>query len=195
MFMGPLEKEKIWNTDAVNGCKRFLNRVYELAYSDKIGEVTSEEELKFGYRMLNGVCEDIEALQFNTAIAKMMEFMNHYSKLPSYSKKVILWLAHALQPFAPHMAEEIWAHLGGEGELSYAPFPEIVSKYLVDDTTIYVVQINGKVRGRFDLPLNQSEAVILEAAKQHPQIAKSLGNATIQRVIFVPNKLLNIVTG
>lgn len=194
MFMGPLEKEKIWNTDAVNGCKRFLNRVFDLVESDKLTDECSEEAFKYGYRMVNGVCQDIEALQFNTAIAKMMEFMNDFTKLDRYPKKVVRWLAQALQPFAPHIAEEMWERLGGEGELSYAPYPEIIQKYLIDDVTTYVVQINGKVRGRFELPLNQTEEVILEAAKNHPQIAKSLGTGTIDRVIFVPNKLLNIVT-
>ena len=194
MFMGPLEKEKIWNTDAVNGCKRFLNRVYEVANSPKISEEVTEEALKLGYRMVDGVCQDIEALQFNTAIAKMMEFMNDFTKLEKYPKKVVRWLAQALQPFAPHIAEEIWQILKGEGELSYAKYPEILKQYLVDDVTTYVVQINGKVRGRFDLPLNQTEEVILKAAKEHPQIMKILNDAVIQRVIFVPNKLLNIVT-
>lgn len=193
MFMGPLEKEKIWNTDAVNGCKRFLNRVHELASSPKICEECSEEALKIGYRMVHGVCQDVEALQFNTAIAKMMEFMNDFTKLEKYPRKVVLWLAQALQPFAPHSAEEIWHQLKGSGELSYAPYPEVEKKYLIDDVTTYVVQINGKVRGRFDLPLNQTEEVILKAAKEHPQIAKTLGDAEIRRVIFVPNKLLNIV--
>lgn len=194
MFMGPLEKEKVWNTDAVNGCKRFLNRVFDMVESDKISEKCSEEALKLGYRLVHGVCGDVESLQFNTAIAKMMEFMNDFTKLEIYPKKVVLWLAQALQPFAPHAAEEIWHRLGGKGELSVAPFPQIEEKYLVDDVTTYVVQINGKVRGRFELPLNQTEGVILEAAKKHPQIAKTLGTSEISRVIFVPNKLLNIVT-
>ncbi len=193
MFMGPLEKEKIWNTDAVNGCKRFLNRVFDLVESDKLSDECSEDAFKLGYRMVHGVCQDIEALQFNTAIAKMMEFMNDFTKLDKYPKKVVRWLSQALQPFAPHIAEEMWQRLGGEGELSYAPYPEIIHKYLIDDVTTYVVQINGKVRGRFELPLNQTEAVILEAAKNHPQIVKSLGTGEIERVIFVPNKLLNIV--
>lgn len=194
MFMGPLEKEKVWNTDAVNGCKRFLNRVFDMVESDKISEECTEEALKLGYRLVDGVCGDVESLQFNTAIAKMMEFMNDFTKLEIYPKKVVLWLAQALQPFAPHAAEEIWHRLGGKGELSQAPFPQIEEKYLVDDVTTYVVQINGKVRGRFELPLNQTEGVILEAAKKHPQIAKTLGTSEISRVIFVPNKLLNIVT-
>lgn len=194
MFMGPLEKEKVWNTDAVNGCKRFLNRVFDMVESDKVTDECSEEALKLGYRLVHGVCGDIESLQFNTAIAKMMEFMNDFTRLPAYPKKVVLWLAQALQPFAPHAAEEIWHRLGGEGNLSVAPFPQVDEKYLVDDVTTYVVQINGKVRGRFELPLNQTEEVILEAAKKHPQIAKTLGTSEINRVIFVPNKLLNIVT-
>src|SRR5262249_42622185 len=84
MFMGPLEKEKIWNTDAVNGCRRFLSRFYDMAVSEKLTEEDSPEGLKLGYRLLNGVTKDIDNLQFNTAIAKMMEFINEFVKLPKY---------------------------------------------------------------------------------------------------------------
>jgi leucyl-tRNA synthetase len=195
MFMGPLEKEKVWNTDAVTGCRRFLNRFYDMAFSDKVTDETSEEALKLGHRLVHGVAKDIEALQFNTAIAKMMEFMNEFTKLSSYPRSVIRMAAQALAPFAPHIAEEIWEQIGEKEPLAYAAFPQAEEKYLQDETLIYVVQINGKVRGRFELPKDQTQDVILEAAKKHPHISKMLEGHQIQKVIYVPNKLLNIVTG
>lgn len=193
MFMGPLEKEKVWNTDAVSGCRRFLTRFYDLAVSDKLTDEDSEEALKLGYRLLDGVSKDIESLQFNTAIAKMMEFMNDFSRLPSYPKKVVKMATQALMPFAPHLAEEIWQKLGGTQQLSTAPYPEIIESYLVDATATYVVQVNGKVRGKFELPKDQPEEVILELAKKNAHIVKYLDGLNINKIIFVPNKLLSIV--
>ncbi|MBA3602454.1 MAG: leucine--tRNA ligase [Parachlamydiaceae bacterium] len=194
MFMGPLEKEKIWNTDAVSGCYRLLTRFYDLIVSDKLSDAQpSEEALKLGYRLLDGVTKDVEALQFNTAIAKMMEFMNEFTRLAVYPKQVIKMAAQVLMPFAPHLAEEIWEKLGCTDVLSTAPYPEVIESYLYDAIATYVVQVNGKLRGKFDLPKDQSEEVILELAKKHPQVAKFLEGATISKVIFVPNKLLNLV--
>lgn len=193
MFMGPLEKEKVWNTDAVSGCRRFLNRFYDMAFSDKLTDENSEEAMKLGHRLIDGVTRDLESLQFNTAIAKMMEFMNHFTKLPAYPRQVVKMAAQALAPFAPHLAEEVWEHLGMEDALSYTPLPEVDERYLQDEMITYVVQINGKLRGRFDLPKDQSQEAILAAAQSHPHIQKMLGDQAVQKVIFVPNKLLNIV--
>ncbi|MBA3721763.1 MAG: leucine--tRNA ligase [Parachlamydiaceae bacterium] len=193
MFMGPLEKEKVWNTDAVSGCSRFLNRFYDAGFSDKITDEVSEEALKLGHRLVFGVEKDIESMQFNTAIAKMMEFLNEFSKLPKYPRVVMKWATQAIAPFAPHIAEEVWSHLGFKESLSYASFPIAEEKYLEDETITYVVQVNGKVRGRFELPKDQDQAGILEAAKKNPNIVKFLDGCEIQRVVFVPNKLLNLV--
>lgn len=193
MFMGPLEKEKIWNTDAVSGCRRFLSRFYELAVSEKLTDQNLEEALKLGHRLVCGVAKDIDALQFNTAIAKMMEFINDFTKLPAYPKSVVKMAVQALMPFAPHIAEEIWQILGCKENLTFHPYPQWEEKYLQDETITYVVQVNGKVRGRFDLPKDQNQDAIVELAKQHPGIAKLLEGAMIEKVIFVPNKLLNLV--
>lgn len=193
MFMGPLEKEKIWNTDAVSGCKRFLTRFYDLAVSPKLTEENSQEALKLGHRLVLNVEKDIEELQFNTAIAKMMEFINDFSRLPAYPSSVIKMATQCLYPFAPHIAQEVWSLLGCQESLSYAPFPKAEPKYLEDETVTYVVQINGKVRCRFELPKDQSQEQIVEAAKKDPNIQKYLGGAEITKVIFVPNKLLNLV--
>lgn len=193
MFLGPLEKEKIWSTDAVSGCKRFLTRFFDMATSDKLTDEESEEALKLGHRLAYGVEQDIESLQFNTAIAKMMEFINEFTKLPAYPRSVVNMATQALMPFAPHLAEEIWEYLGNKESLTYASYPKVEEKYLRNATVTYVVQINGKVRGKFELPIDETQEVVLASAKIHPIIAKYLEGQTVQKVIFVPNKLLNIV--
>jgi leucyl-tRNA synthetase len=193
MFMGPLEKEKIWNTEAVTGCRRFLDRFYDMATSDKITDEESEEALKLGHRLIFGVTKDIEGLLFNTAIAKMMEFMNEFTKLSAYPRKVIRMATQALMPFAPHMAEEVWQLLGYTDSLTTAPYPTVDEKYLEDATIIYVVQVNGKLRGKFELPKDQTQEAVMAAAKQNPTILKFLDGQEPQKVIFVPNKLLNLV--
>lgn len=193
MFLGPLEKEKIWSTDAVSGCKRFLTRFYDMATSDKLSDDESEEAFKLGHRLVYGVEKDIESLQFNTAVAKMMEFINDFTKLPSYPRSVVKMATQALMPFAPHLAEEIWEMLDCKESLTYAPYPKVEDRYLHDATVTYVVQVNGKVRGRFELPKDETQEVIFEEAKKNTLIAKYLEGQTVQKIIFVPNKLLNIV--
>jgi len=193
MFMGPLEKEKIWNTDAVGGCRRFLDRFYQLAQSDKLVDEESPEALQLTYRLIHGVAKDIEALQFNTAIAKMMEFINEFTRLERYPRSAVKMAAQVLMPFAPHIAEEVWQMLGCQELLAYHPYPQVDPKYLEREIATYVVQVNGKLRGRFELPKDQPQEVILTLARQDPNIARHVDGHVIQRVVFVPNKLLNIV--
>jgi leucyl-tRNA synthetase len=193
MFMGPFDKEKLWNTDAVNGCKRFLNRVFDMVYSDKVTDEETLEGLKLGYRVAHNVEKDIEAMQFNTAIAKMMEFMNAFTVLDKYPKRAVKMFIQALSSFAPHIAEEAWQHLGGVGSIVHAPYPQIDSSYLIDDTALYVVQVNGKLRGKWELPKDKSQEQIMEFIKDQPNIVKHLGTSEILKVVFVPNKLINIV--
>lgn len=193
MFMGPFDREKFWNTDAVSGCKRFLNRFYEMVFAqDKVVEEDSEEALKITHRLVAGVTKDIEQFQFNTAIAKMMEFLNDFIPLPSYPKSCLLRAVQILHPFAPHIAEEMWEHLGQKELLAFTPIPPADPQYLVDAFSTYVIQVNGKIRLRLSLPTNLSEMEATSAAKQAPEIQKYL-TAPIAKTIFVPNKLLNFV--
>lgn len=194
MFMGPLEKEKVWNSEAVSGCRRFLNRFYDMATSEKLTDQTSEEALKLGHRLIYAVSKDLDALQMNTSIAKMMEFINEFTKLEAYPKQVVSMAIQALSPFAPHIAEELWQLLGNKESVTYAPLPEVDPKYLEDATVTYVVQVNGKVRGKFELPKDRNQDEIMESAKKHPLISKYLDGMKIAKVVFVPNKLLSIVT-
>ncbi len=192
MFMGPFDKEKFWNTDAAAGCRRFLSRFYDLVFSEKASDEDHLEALKLGHRLVFNVEKDIEAMQFNTAIAKMMEFINDFAPLPSYPKTVLRMAAQALYPFAPHIAEEAWEHLGGTGSITYIPFPKADPSYLVDDTVTYIVQVNGKLRGRWELPVDKTQEELLSFIQTQPQIAKHI-TGKISKVIFVPNKLLNLV--
>lgn len=193
MFMAPFDKEKLWNTDAVSGCRRFLNRFYELIISDKVTDETSEEALKLGHRLVKGVGEDIEKMFYNTAVAKMMEFINHFSPLKKYPRSVLRMATQVLYPFAPHIAEECWEILGEKESLTFHPFPKYDSKYLIDDVVTYVIQVSGKVRGRLELPLGLSEEELFESAKKEPNILKHLDNMQIIKRIYIPNKLLNVV--
>ncbi|MBS0622221.1 MAG: leucine--tRNA ligase [Verrucomicrobia bacterium] len=190
MFMGPLDKEKVWNTDGVSGCRRFLSRFFELAEQAK--DIASPEALRLAHRLVHGVAEDIEKLQFNTAVSKFMTFSNELAKLPHVSKEAIEMATIALAPFAPHCAEEIWEKLGHNDLICHQSFPKVDPSYLVDAQVTYVVQVNGKLRGRFELPKDQDEETIVALAKAHPNISQHL-KGNIQSVIFVPNRLLNFV--
>ena len=118
-FMGPFDKEKQWNTDSVIGCHRFLSRVWDLLHSDKICEEETLEANKLGHRMLQFILQGIDKMEFNTAIAKMMEFINHFSVLPKHPKTTLEFLMHALYPFAPHIAEEGWEILGHRETITF----------------------------------------------------------------------------
>ncbi len=174
MFMGPIDKEKPWNTDAVSGCRRFLKRFFELVNSDKVTDADQEEASRLGHRLVHAVGKDIEILQFNTAIAKMMEFINDFQKLDAYPKSVLRMATQTLSPFAPHIAEECWRLLGGEGELSYRSWPEANPKYLQDDVVTYVVQVNGKVRGRLEMGRDQQQEAVIHAAQGDALVSRYL---------------------
>ena len=192
MFMAPIDKEKVWDNNGIQGCYRLLNRFYELVISNKVVDEEDEKAAKITHTLVKGVKEDIEKMFFNTAISKLMIFVNDFSKLNHYPKSMLLLATQCLYPFAPHLAYEAWEILGQKTELSYHPFPIHDEKYLVEDNATYIIQVNGKLRGKFDLPKDQSEDVITGLAKENENIAKHL-SGTIVKTIFVPNKLVNFV--
>jgi len=192
MFMGPFEKEKIWNTEAATGCKRFLNRFYDLIFSDKVIDEEEPEAMKLAYRLVHGVERDIEVMQFNTAIAKMMEFMNAFQPLPAHPRQALKMLTLALASLAPHIAEEAWEHLGGQTTLAYEPFPQADPAFLYDDMALIVVQVNGKMRGKWMLPKDKNQEEILTFVREQSQIVKHI-TGHVEKVIWVPGKLLNFV--
>jgi leucyl-tRNA synthetase len=192
MFMGPFDREKVWSTDAVTGCRRFLNRFYDMVVSDKVTDTETIEALRLTHRLVDLVTKDIELMQFNTAIAHMMEYLNAMTQLPQYPSTCLKSAVQMLYPFAPHIGEELWEILGDKRPLTFAPIPEVNPNYLVQDTATYVVQINGKLRGRFELPVNQTEEAVMAEVRQNEEMQKYLAGEIV-KTIFVPNKLLNIV--
>lgn len=192
MFMGPFEREKLWSTEAVNGCRRFLGRFYDMVMSDKVTDASNEEALKLAHRLVDTVTKDIEAMQFNTGIARMMEFINAFIPLDAYPRSCLKMAVQMLYPFAPHIGEELWQELGESESIAYAALPAVDPKYLVDDTAVYVVQVNGKLRGRFELPKDKTEDELMALVRKQPEMEKHLVGEIV-KTIFVPNKLLNIV--
>jgi leucyl-tRNA synthetase len=134
----------------------------------------------------------MESLQFNTAIARMMEFLNAFIPLETYPKTCLKMAVQMLYPFAPHIAEELWEELGEKQLLTYAPIPPVDPQYLIDDTATYVIQVNGKLRGRLELPKDKTEKELMALIRKNPDMEKHLAGQIV-KTVYVPNKLLNIV--
>ncbi len=192
LFMTPFDKEKLWQSDAVSGQRRFLNRVFDMVLSDKLCDETDEGVEKLIHRLVKAVEEDLENLSFNTAIAKMMEFVNKFSLLNKYSREVLKKLSQLIYPFAPHFGAEIFSMLGFNENIVFEPFPEYEKKYLEDDEITIVFQVMGKLRSSSNFSKDVSKEKVLEQAKKDPKVLKYL-QGEIVKEIFVPNKLLNFV--
>ncbi|MBI3211979.1 MAG: leucine--tRNA ligase, partial [Simkania negevensis] len=183
LFMGPFDKEKLWNSEAISGCRRFLDRFYQLVVSDQVVEEEQIEGMKLVHRLAQGVYDDIEKMQFNTAIAKMMECINNFYTLPSYPKKALEIFCHLLSPFAPHVAEECFFLLTGKtSTLIYEPFPIVDPTYLTVTDVTYIIQVNGKLRGRWDLPLGKTKEELFELVKGDQRLEKYLEKGVIKLV-------------
>jgi leucyl-tRNA synthetase len=201
MFMGPLEQVKPWNTQGVEGTHRFLNRAWRLLVSadeqalrDEVvdGEPTTEEA-QWIHKTIAKVTEDIEAMRFNTAISALMEFTNAATKWDRIPRSIAERFALLLAPLAPHLAEEFWHRLGHTESLAYASWPEHDPEFLVADTIVIPVQINGKVRSKIEVPADASEESVLSAARQDRNVSRHLENADIRRAIYVPGRIVNFV--
>ncbi len=197
-FMGPLDKDKPWSDTGIDGVKRFLDRVWRLVATDEGQLVVDEAALgkeveKILHKTIKKVTDDIAALSFNTAISAMMILVNELYKQNCHSKKVLLPLSQLLMPFAPHVAEEIWEKMGGEGLCSLAPWPNYDTKLIADDTATIGVQVNGKMRGTIEIPVDASEELALKAAYDLAAVSSVLGGQTPAKVIYKAGKILNII--
>ncbi|HUR56537.1 MAG TPA: leucine--tRNA ligase [Opitutaceae bacterium] len=202
MFLGPLEAMKPWNPRGIEGVHRFLHKAWrELigpdgAVNPKVAAAggDSPELTKVLHETIRKVGDDIEHLRFNTAISQMMIFANALQKAPSVPRVQALAFVQLLAPFAPHLAEELWARLGQTGSVMAAPWPGYDAGLLTASEVKLVFQVNGKHRGDQLVPVNTTQEVALEQAKANPRVAPNLQGKAIKRVIYVPGKILNIVT-
>jgi leucyl-tRNA synthetase len=207
MFMGPLEQMKPWSTTGIEGVYRFLGRVWRLVMEEnQEGEwlfapakltdaAPSTELLRSLHATIRKVTDDIDKLQFNTAISALMVLVNDLTKEPVRPRAAIETLLLLLAPFAPHMAEELWKQLGHDKTLAYEAWPIADAGYLVKTEVEMPVQINGKLRGLIRVPPGSSQEAVIVAAKALPAFAEWTAGKTVRKVIVVPDKLINFVVG
>ncbi|MFA5057011.1 MAG: leucine--tRNA ligase [Opitutaceae bacterium] len=203
MFLGPLEAMKPWNPRGIEGVFRFLNKVWRECIGEaglplaKIaaGATDSPEIERLLHETIRKVGEDIETLRFNTAISQMMIFVNAVQRAPAVSRRTMLAFLQLLAPFAPHLAEELWARLGEKTSILHAPWPAYDAAKLVVERVKLVFQVNGKFRGDQLVPVGLAEADAVALAQQNSRLTPYLTGKVVKKVIYVPGRILNLVVG
>ena len=192
LFMGDYGAAAPWNDSSVRGCKRFLERVAGLTDIMTDEPAAKDMEVKI-HKAIKKVSSDIEAMKFNTAIACLMTLINEIYAVGKISKDDLVIFIKLLCPFAPHLCEEIWETIGGEGLLSLSQWPEYEESKTVEDSIEIGVQVNGKVRGTIVIPNGCAKEEALELAKKDERVASFLEGKTLVKEIYVPNKIVNFV--
>lgn len=197
MFLGPLEQSKPWDTKGIDGVYRFLKKLWRvffegdaLALSD---DAPSAQELKVLHKLIGKVRSDIESFSFNTAVSAFMIALNDLTALKCRKRAILEPFIIVLSPFAPHISEELWKALGHDGSISFASYPEYIEKYTIENDVIYPVSFNGKRRFEISLAKGLPREAVEDAVKAHPDFAKYLGEASVKKIIVVPDKIVNIV--
>jgi leucyl-tRNA synthetase len=203
MYMGPLEDPKPWSMQDVNGVYNFLNRVWRLIideHSDTmqlsaavVDRPPTEDENRILHQTIQAVTTDIAKLKFNTAIARMMEFTNFFTKLADRPRSALEKFVLLVSPFSPHMAEELWQALGHAETLAYEPWPRIDPALAREDTIEIPVQINGKLRSKLAVPTDIDAKALEAAARSDARIAELLAGKQIVKAVIVPGRLVNFV--
>jgi leucyl-tRNA synthetase len=200
MFMGPLEMVKPWNTQGLEGVYRFLGRVWRL-FCDEEGKLTLDDSdptgalLKVLHHTIKKVGEDTETLAFNTAISQMMIFVNEVTAQEKRPRKLLEPFVLVLAPYAPHLAEELWEKLGNKQSLACAPWPKFDAALLKEENVTVILQVNGKLRDRMEVPAQISPAELEKLALANDRVKEHLAGKQVKKVIVVPGKLVNIAAG
>jgi len=203
MFMGPLEATKPWSMAGVNGVRNFLDRVWRMivderseqpALNEAVQDVEpNEAQNRVLHSTIMEVTHDTERMEFNTAIARMMEFVNFFTKESVRPKSAMEKFALLLSPYAPHICEEVWGRLGHEKTLAYEPWPEYDEALTKEDTIEIPVQINGKVRARVMVSADAGKDEMETAAKADSKVVELIAGKSIMKAIVVPGRLVNFV--
>ena len=197
MFLGPLEAHKPWDTQGIDGVFKFLKKFWRLYVNDDQLIVTDEEPTKEEWKILHKTIKkiesDIENFSFNTSIPAFMIATNELTALKCNKRAILEPLVIILAPYAPHIAEELWHRLGHDTSVTTTSFPQWDEKYLTEDSFDYPVSFNGKVRFKFNMPLDATNAEIESAVMAAPETAKYLDGKTVKKTIIVPKKIINIV--
>ena len=193
MFVGDFEKAAPWQENGIKGCKRFLDRVWAMQEKVVPGDEYSDKLRASMHKTIKKVSEDIETLKFNTAIATMMGLLNEIDAAGSLTRADYRTLLILLNPFAPHITEELYQVMGYEGVLNEQKWVEYDEKLCVEDSVEIVVQVNGKVKARFNAPVDCAKEALENLAFDLPEIKALTDGKTVVKKIAVPNKLVNIV--
>ena len=192
MFIGDFEKAAPWNTSSIRGCKRFLDRIWALADKQVEGEGVRPALEPLMHRTIKKVGEDIDTLKANTAIAQLMIYVNALYDNGGATRAEFEVLLQLLNPFAPHMTEELWQQMGHGDQLAYHPWPQYDEAKCVEQTVEIAVQVNGKVRARIQVPADVEAADAIAAAKAEPAVAGAIAGKTVVKEIYVKSKLVNL---
>jgi len=198
MFLGPIEQHKPWDTQGIEGVFRFLKKFWRLFHNAQneleiSQDKANEKELKVLHKTIKKIEEDIEKFSLNTAVSAFMICTNELQDLKCNKKEVLEPLLILIAPFAPHIAEELWLALGNQETITYASFPKYNEDYLKEDAINYPVSFNGKMRFKIDLPAGCTKEAAQAAVLNHENAQKWLEGKAPKKVIFVPNKIINIV--
>jgi leucyl-tRNA synthetase len=203
MFMGPLEQVKPWSMSGVEGVHRFLGRVWRMCVDERADQVVlhpavqdvpaTPDQDRLLHKTIKAVTDDIEKLSFNTAISRMMEFTNELTAANVRPRSVLAPFVLVLSPFAPHLAEELWALLGHRDSLAYEPWPQHDDAKLVEQEIEVPVQINGKVRARITVPAGADQTVLQKLAEADDSVRKQLAGKQLVKVVVVPGRMVNFV--
>ncbi len=200
MFMGPLEDTKPWSMHGVEGVFRFLNRSWRMMVNEDgtlnstIGNVPlSTEHERLLHKTIKKVTEDVDTLNFNTAISQMMIFVNEFYGLNPKSKSAMETFVLLLSPFAPHIAEELWQKLGHKKSIAYQPWPSFDEAKTKDDSVEIVVQFNGKLKAKFQAPIGLEDEALKAMAFADDVVKRNLDGKQIVKAIVVKNRLVNLV--
>lgn len=197
MFLGPLEQHKPWDTQGITGVHGFLKKLWRLYHDDNgfnvSDEAPSNEELKSLHKTIKKVKEDIERFSFNTPVSAFMICVNELTALKCNKREILEPLLIILAPYAPHIAEELWAKLGNTESITYTVFPKHNDAYLVESNHKYPVSFNGKMRFMLELPADMSKEAIEKEVLSNEQSQKYLEGKTPKKVIVIPQKIVNVV--
>lgn len=199
MFMGPLESAKPWSTTGLDGAKRFLDRVWRLfvteedTLSPKIQSGNDDNLTKVYHQTVKKITEDYEKLFFNTAISQMMIFINEAYKVDVLPIEYVEGFIKLLNPIAPHLTEEIWHILGHGNSITYEAWPTYDKEKILAEEVEIAVQVNGKLRDRINVKIDENEELVKKLALEAENVVRHTENKQIRKVIYVPNKIVNIV--
>jgi leucyl-tRNA synthetase len=193
MFMGEFELPKPWDPRAIEGCSRFLRRVWRLVEEfDPAKAPADDPHERLRHKTIKRVTRDLEQMKFNTAVAAMMEYVNELGAKGA-TKEDLVTLVKLVGPYAPHLGDEAWAQLGEPGFLVQAAWPSWDEAKTIDSVVTMAVQVNGKLRGNLEIDRGAAEAIVREQALAMPNVAKHLEGKTIRKVVVVPGRIVNIV--